>query len=124
MEATMSSHNPLRRLTAPEIAARKGREKIVCLTAYTAPIAELLDPHVDLLLVGDSVGMVLHGQAVMRGSSRALVVVDLPFGSYERSPQQAHESAVTLMRKTGCQAVKVESGEGIAETISFLVERD
>ncbi|TMG72616.1 MAG: 3-methyl-2-oxobutanoate hydroxymethyltransferase [Betaproteobacteria bacterium] len=135
----MSSHNQLRRLTAPEIAARKGREKIVCLTAYTAPIAELLDPHVDLLLVGDSVGMVLHGlpttvgvtlemmvihgQAVMRGSSRALVVVDLPFGSYERSPQQAHESAVTLMRKTGCQAVKVESGEGIAETISFLVER-
>ncbi len=107
----MSSHNPLRRLTAPEIAARKGREKIVCLTAYTAPIAELLDPYVDLLLVGDSVGMVLHGlpttvgvtlemmvihgQAVMRGSSRALVVVDLPFGSYERSPQQAHESAVT-----------------------------
>ena len=135
----MSSHNQLRRLTAPEIAARKGREKIVCLTAYTAPIAELLDPHVDLLLVGDSVGMVLHGlpttvgvtlemmvihgQAVMRGSSRALVVVDLPFGSYERSPQQAHESAVTLMRETGCQAVKVESGEGIAETISFLVER-
>ena len=135
----MSSQNQLRRLTAPEIAARKGREKIVCLTAYTAPIAELLDPHVDLLLVGDSVGMVLHGlpttvgvtlemmvihgQAVMRGSSRALVVVDLPFGSYERSPQQAHESAVTLMRKTGCQAVKVESGEGVAETISFLVER-
>jgi len=104
----MSSHNQLRRLTAPEIAARKGREKIVCLTAYTAPMAELLDPHVDLLLVGDSVGMVLHGlpttvgvtlemmvihgQAVMRGSSRALVVVDLPFGSYERSPQQAHQS--------------------------------
>jgi len=135
----MSSHNQLRRLTTPEIAARKGREKIVCLTAYTAPIAELLDPHVDLLLVGDSVGMVLHGlpttvgvtldmmvmhgKAVMRGSSRALVVVDLPFGSYERSPQQAHESAVTLMRETGCQAVKVESGEGIAQTISFLVER-
>src|SRR6266446_7573118 len=139
MEATMSSQNQLRRLTAPKIAARKGREKIVCLTAYTAPIAELLDPHVDLLLVGDSVGMVMHGlpstvgvtldmmvmhgQAVMRGSSRALVVVDLPFGTYERSPQQAHESATILMCKTGCQAVKVESGEGIAETISFLVQR-
>lgn len=100
----MSSHRQSRRLTAPEIAARKGREKIVCLTAYTAPMAALLDPHVDLLLVGDSVGMalhglpstvgvtlemmVLHGQAVMRGSSHALVVVDLPFGSYERSPEQ------------------------------------
>src|SRR6266478_2757492 len=139
MEATMSSHNQLRRLTAPEIAARKGREKIVCLTAYTAPIAELLDPHVDLLLVGDSVGMVLHGlpttvgvtlemmilhgQAVMRGAAHALVVVDLPFGSYERSPLQAHESAVRIMRETGCQAVKVEAGEGIAETIAFLVQR-
>src|SRR5947209_16883452 len=135
----MSKQVQSRRMTVPEIAQRKGGEKLVCLTAYTAPMAALLDEHVDLLLVGDSVGMVLHGlpttvgvtldmmvmhgQAVMRGSSRALVVVDLPFGSYEWSPQQAHESAVTLMRETGCQAVKVESGEGIAETISFLVER-
>ena len=135
----MSSQNPSRRLTAPEIHGRKGREKIVCLTAYTAPMAALLDPHVDLLLVGDSVGMVvhgmpntvgvtlemmiLHGQAVMRGASHALVVVDLPFGSYERSPEQAHDSAVRLMRETGCQAVKVESGDGIAETIEFLVKR-
>jgi 3-methyl-2-oxobutanoate hydroxymethyltransferase len=139
MEAPMSSQTKSRRVTAPEISARKGREKIVCLTAYTAPMAALLDPHVDLLLVGDSVGMVLHGlpstvgvtldmmimhgQAVMRGSSHALVVVDLPFGSYERSPQQAHESAVALMCKTGCQAVKVEAGEGVAETIAYLVQR-
>src|SRR5258708_18352146 len=105
----MSKQVQSRRLTVPEIAARKGGEKIVCLTAYTAPMAALLDAHVDLLLVGDSVGMVLHGlpttvgvtlemmilhgQAVMRGASHALVVVDLPFGSYERSAQQAHESA-------------------------------
>ena len=135
----MSKQTPSRRLTVPEIAARKGREKIVCLTAYTAPMAALLDPHVDLLLVGDSVGMVLHGlpttlgvtldmmilhgQAVMRGSTRALVVVDLPFGSYERSPQAAYKAAVRLMRKTGCQAVKVEAGRGIGETIEFLVQR-
>jgi 3-methyl-2-oxobutanoate hydroxymethyltransferase len=127
------------RVTVPDIKARKGREKIVCLTAYTTPIAALLDPHVDLLLVGDTVGMVLHGlpttvgvtlemmilhgQAVMRGSSRALVVVDLPFGAYEESPEVAHRSAVRIMRETGCQAVKVESSKGIADTIAFLVER-
>jgi 3-methyl-2-oxobutanoate hydroxymethyltransferase len=127
------------RLTVPEVRARKGGNKLVCLTAYTAPIAELLDPHVDILLVGDSVGMVLHGlintvgvtlemmnlhgRAVMRGSSRALVVVDMPFGSYERSREQAHESAVRIMQQTGCQAVKVESSIGIADTIAFLVDR-
>src|SRR3569833_3945991 len=92
-----------RRLAAPDIAARKGAEPVVCLTCYTTPMAELLDPHCDLLLVGDSVGMVLHGlpnsvgvtlemmillgQAVMRGAKRAMVVVDMPFGSYERSPE-------------------------------------
>ena len=135
----MSKQVQSRRLTVPEITQRKGGEKLVCLTAYTAPMAALLDEHVDLLLVGDSVGMVLHGlpttvgvplemmilhgQAVMRGAAHALVVVDLPFGSYERSPQQAHESAVRLMRETGCQAVKVEAGEGIAETIAFLSAR-
>jgi 3-methyl-2-oxobutanoate hydroxymethyltransferase len=127
------------RLTVPEIAARKGQDKIVCLTAYTTPMAALLDPHVDLLLVGDSVGMVmhglpstvgvtldmmiLHGKAVMRGSSRAIVVVDLPFGSYEESAQTAYRSAVRVMQETGCQAVKVESGETVGETIEFLVER-
>lgn len=135
----MSEAQPVRRLTVPEITGRKGREKIVVLTAYTAPVAKLLDPHVDILLVGDTVGMVLHGmpttvgvtlemmilhgRAVMRGSSRALVVVDMPFGSYEGSPKDAHQSAVRLMQETGCQAVKVESGRNIAETIAFLTER-
>ncbi len=127
------------RLTVADIKQRKGKTKIVCLTAYTAPIAALLDPHVDMLLVGDTVGMVLHGlpttvgvtlemmilhgQAVMRGTSLALVVVDLPFGSYEASPQVAHASAVRLMKETGCQAVKLESGREIADTIAFLSDR-
>src|SRR5690349_24739911 len=109
----MSKQVQSRRLTVPEIAARKGGEKLVCLTAYTAPMAALLDPHADLLLVGDSVGMVLHGlpttvgvtlgmmvvhgQAVMRGAARALVVVDLPFGTYETGPEQAYKSAVKLL---------------------------
>src|SRR3954467_13072540 len=118
----MSAQSRSKRITAPDIAARKGREKIVCLTAYTAPMAALLDPHVDLLLVGDSVGMVvhglptptavtldmmiLHGQAVVRASSHALVVVDLPFGTFEASPEQAYLSAVGVLKETGCQAVK------------------
>ena len=135
----MSKHNDTRRLTVPDVAARKGGEKIVCLTAYTAPMAALLDPHVDLLLVGDSVGMVLHGlpstvgvtldmmilhgQAVMRGAARSLVVVDLPFGTYEAGPEAAYASAARVMRETGCQAVKVEACAGIAETIAFLSGR-
>ncbi|WP_366523874.1 3-methyl-2-oxobutanoate hydroxymethyltransferase [uncultured Algimonas sp.] len=128
-----------RRLTAPQITARKGADPIVCLTAYDAPTAEILDPHCDLILVGDSVGMVvhglpstvgvtmemmiLHGQAVMRGSRSALVVVDLPFGSYEGTPDQAFASASRVMMETGCQAVKIESGSYAAETIAYLVER-
>lgn len=135
----MSKQAPSKRLTVPDIAGRKGAEKIVCLTAYTAPMAALLDPHVDLLLVGDSVGMVLHGlpstigvtldmmimhgQAVMRSATHALVVVDLPFGFYEESPEMAFRSASRVMRETGCQAVKLESGEGLAPTVAFLVER-
>ncbi|MEN9874854.1 MAG: hypothetical protein RL186_1751 [Pseudomonadota bacterium] len=127
------------RLTVRDIAAHKGKEPLVCLTAYSAPMAQVLDEHADILLVGDSVGMVvhgfpttlgvtldmmiLHGQAVMRGSNKALVVVDLPFGSYEESPQIAWQSASRVMKETGCQAVKVESGEGIAQTIAFLVDR-
>lgn len=127
------------RLTAPQIAARKGAEPIVCLTAYDAPTAALLDPHCDLLLVGDSVGMVvhglpstvgvtldmmiLHGRAVMRGAKRALVVVDLPFGSYEADPRTAYASAARVLMETGAQAVKVESGPAIAATVAFLVER-
>ncbi|MBV8851699.1 MAG: 3-methyl-2-oxobutanoate hydroxymethyltransferase [Methylobacteriaceae bacterium] len=135
----MSKQTRSHRITAPDIAGRKGREKIVCLTAYTAPMAALLDPHCDLLLVGDSLGMVvhglpttvgvtlemmiLHGQAVMRASTRALVVVDLPFGTYEANPEQAFQSASRIMRETGCQAVKVEASEGISKTIRFLVDR-
>jgi 3-methyl-2-oxobutanoate hydroxymethyltransferase len=135
----MSKQVSSKRITVPEIRGRKGREKIVCLTAYTAPVAEILDPHVDLLLVGDSLGMVvhgmpstvgvtlemmiLHGQAVMRGSSHALVAVDLPFGTYESGRELAFASAARIMRETGCQAVKVEACEGVADTISFLVQR-
>jgi len=135
----MSKHVQTQRITVPQIRARKGREKIVCLTAYTAPMAEILDEHADLLLVGDSLGMVvhglpstvgvtlemmiLHGKAVMRGSSRALVVVDLPFGTYEAGPAAAYATAVRVMQETGCQAVKVEACAGIAEIIAFLVQR-
>lgn len=128
-----------KRITAPEIAGRKGGVPVVCLTAYTAPMAKLLDPHVDLLLVGDSLGMVLygfdstlpvtldmmvaHGAAVVRGSSRALVVVDLPFGSYQESPQQAFRNAARVMAETGCGAVKLEGGAEMAETVDYLVRR-
>ena len=128
-----------RRITAPQIQGRKGREPVVCLTAYDAPTAEIIDPLVDLILVGDSVGMVvhglpstvgvtldmmiLHGKAVMRGSSTAMVVVDLPFGAYEASPEQAFAAASRVMMETGCQAIKIESGAYAADTIRFLVER-
>ncbi len=135
----MSKHVVTARMTIPQIRARKGGEKIVALTAYTAPVAAILDEHADLLLVGDSVGMVvhglpstvgvtldmmiLHGQAVMRTSTRALVVVDLPFGSYESDPATAYRSAVRVMQETGCQAVKVEACAGAADIISFLTGR-
>jgi 3-methyl-2-oxobutanoate hydroxymethyltransferase len=137
----LSSHrqSAVRRLAAPDIAARKGQTPIVCLTAYTAPMAELLDPHCDLLLVGDSVGMVvhglpntvgvtlemmiLHGQAVMRGAKQAMVVVDMPFGSYEGAAELAYENAARLMKETGAQAVKVEAGETVVDNIAYLVKR-
>ena len=137
----MSSHRQeaVKRLAAPDIAARKGKTPIVCLTAYTAPMAEILDDHCDLLLVGDSVGMVvhglpntvgvtlemmiLHGQAVMRGSKRAMVVVDLPFGSYEGSPETAYDNAARVMKETGAQAVKVEAGPAVVDNIDYLVKR-
>lgn len=135
----MSRHSEVRRVTAPDIRARKGGDPIVCLTAYTAPVAEILDPHCDLLLVGDSVGMVvhglpntvgvtvemmiLHGQAVMRGAHKAMVVVDMPFGSYEASPELAFANATRVLKETGAQAIKVESGPSIAATIGYLVER-
>ena len=129
----------VRRIAAPDIAARKGGVPVVCLTAYTAPMAEILDEHCDLLLVGDSVGMVvhglpntvgvtlemmiLHGQAVMRTSRRAMVVVDMPFGSYEGSPEVAYANAARVMKETGAQAIKVESGPTVVETIDYLVKR-
>jgi 3-methyl-2-oxobutanoate hydroxymethyltransferase len=112
---------------------------IVGLTAYTAPIAHLLDPHVDFLLVGDSLGMVVygfdstlpvtldmmiaHGAAVVRASARALIVVDLPFASYQESPEQAFRNAARILAETGCGAVKLEGGEEMAETIRFLTRR-
>ncbi len=135
----MSVQDEIRRLTAPGIRARKGGEPIVCLTSYHAHTARLLDRHCDLILVGDSLGMVMHGLettvpvtldmmilqglAVMRGSKRALVVVDMPFGSYEASKEQAFLSAARVMKETGCGAIKVEGGRRMAETIAFLVER-
>lgn len=137
----MSSHREaaVRRIAAPDISARKGKTPIVCLTAYTAPMAELLDEHCDLLLVGDSVGMVvhglpntvgvtldmmiLHGQAVMRGSRRAMVVVDMPFGSYEGSAEVAYDNAARIMKEIGCNAVKVEAGPTVAANIEYMVRR-
>jgi len=135
----MSTHAEQRRLTAPDIRARKGGEPIVALTSYHAHTARILDKHCDVILVGDSLGMVMHGlettlpvtldmmilqgRAVMRGSQRALVVVDMPFGSYEASKEQAFLSAARVLKETGCGAIKVEGGRRMAETIAFLVER-
>jgi 3-methyl-2-oxobutanoate hydroxymethyltransferase len=135
----MSTHGEQRRLTAPDIRARKGGEPIVALTSYHAHTARLLDKHCDVILVGDSLGMVMHGlettlpvtldmmilqgRAVMRGSQHALVVVDMPFGSYEASKEQAFMSAARVLKETGCGAIKVEGGRRMAETIAFLVER-
>ena len=135
----MSARDEIKRLTAPDIRARKGGEPIACLTSYHAHTARLIDRHCDLILVGDSLGMVMHGLettvpvtldmmilqglAVMRGSKRALVVVDMPFGSYEASKEQAFMSAARVVKDTGCGAIKVEGGRRMAETIAFLVER-
>jgi 3-methyl-2-oxobutanoate hydroxymethyltransferase len=135
----MSVQADVRRLTAPDIRARKGREPIVSLTSYHAHTARLVDQHCDVILVGDSLGMVMHGmestlpvtlemmilqgQAVMRGSRRALVVVDMPFGSYEEGREIAFRSAARILKETGCGAIKLEGGVRMAETIRFLVER-
>lgn len=135
----MSRHDELRRLTAPDIASRKGGDKIVSLTAYHAHTARILDPYVDFLLVGDSLGMVMHGYettvpvpldlmimhgaAVVRGSRRALIVVDMPFGSYEESPSVAFRNAARVVKETGCGAVKLEGGARMADTIHYLTQR-
>lgn len=130
---------PMKRLTIPAIRRQKGKTPLVMLTAYTVRTAQLLDPHCDMLLVGDSLGQVVyglpstvpvtlemmaaHGAAVVRGSYHAVVVVDMPFGSYEASPQKAFESAAWLLKQTGAAAVKLEGGTAMAATVSFLSER-
>ena len=135
----MSQEIVTRRVTAPEIRNRKGGEPIVALTSYHANTARIVDRHVDILLIGDSLGMVLyamestlgvsldlmiaHGRAVVRGSAHALVVVDMPFGSYEESPEIAFRHAARVMQETGCGAVKLEGGVRMADTIRFLTER-
>src|SRR3954471_11090344 len=135
----MSHVSRSRGMTVAAFRQCKGAEPLVCLTAYTTPIARLLDPSCDLLLVGDSLGMVVyglpstvpvtlemmiaHGGAVVRGATTALVIVDLPFGSYQESPAQAFRSAARVMAETGCAGVKLEGGAAMAETIAFLVER-
>src|ERR671911_1813892 len=135
----MSLQQEIKRLTAPDICARKGGAPLVCLTSYHAHTARILDQHCDVILVGDSLGMVMHGlettvpvtlemmilqgRAVMRGSKRALVVVDMPFGSYEESPEQAFRNGARVLKETGCGAVKLEGGRRMAETIAFLTER-
>jgi 3-methyl-2-oxobutanoate hydroxymethyltransferase len=134
----MSVQKDIRRLTAPDIRARKGGDPIVCLTSYHAHTAGIVDRHCDVILVGDSLGMVMHGfestvpvtldmmilqgHAVMRGSQRALVVIDMPFGSYEASKEQAFLNAARILKETGCGAIKLEGGRRMAETIRFLVE--
>jgi 3-methyl-2-oxobutanoate hydroxymethyltransferase len=135
----VSKEFALKRVTAPDIRNRKGGAPIVALTAYHAHTARIIDPYVDMLLVGDSLGMVMHGyettvpvplelmimhaQAVVRGSTRALVVVDMPFGSYEESPAVAFRNAARVLKETGCGAIKLEGGVHMAETIRYLSER-
>ena len=131
--------SPMRRLTVPAVRERKGGEPLVMLTACTVRMAQLLDPHCDMLLVGDSLGQVIyglpstipvslemmcaHGAAVVRGSYHSLVIVDMPFGSYEASPAAAFESAARILKETGAAAVKLEGGEAMTETIAFLSAR-
>ena len=135
----MSVQAAIKRKTAPDIRARKGGEPVVMLTSYHAHTAALVDRHCDVILVGDSLGNVMHGyettvpvtldmmilqgRAVMRGSQHALVVVDMPFGSYEASKEQAFHSAVRILKETQCGAVKLEGGERMAETVAFLTQR-
>lgn len=130
----------MKRKTVSEIKAHKDRtQPLVCLTAYSAPMARILDRHCDVLLVGDSLGMtfygmentlgvtlemmIAHGRAVVRASQSACIVVDMPFGSYEKSPEQAFSNATAILRETGCNAVKLEGGENMARTIAYLTKR-
>ncbi|CUH63659.1 3-methyl-2-oxobutanoate hydroxymethyltransferase [Thalassovita gelatinovora] len=135
----MSAQNQIRRITVPQIVARKGGDPIVSLTSYHAHTAAIVDKYADFILVGDSLGMVMHGmestlgvsldlmimhgKAVVRGTQKALIVVDMPFGTYEESPAMAFRNAARIMKETGCGAVKLEGGARMAETIRFLTER-
>lgn len=135
----MSKALNTKRITLSDLKTRKNQDPIVCLTAYTTSISRLIDDYVDLMLVGDSLGMVLygmdstlgvsvdmmiaHGKGVMRGSTQACVVVDMPFGSYEESPQAAFRNCSRVMAETRCSGVKLEGGVQMAETIEFLVQR-
>ncbi len=128
-----------KRMTVPDFMARKGGEPLVCLTSYTAHVARICDEVCDLLLVGDSLGMVIHGmpntlgvtlehmimhgQAVVRGADKALVVVDMPFGSFEESPEVAFRNAARVVKETGCHAIKLEGGTEMAPTIRYLSRR-
>jgi 3-methyl-2-oxobutanoate hydroxymethyltransferase len=131
--------SPMKRLTVPAIRNRKGKDPVVMLTAYTTRMAQLLDPHCDVLLVGDSLGqviyglpstlpvtldmMIAHGAAVVRGSWHSVVIVDMPFGSYEASPERAFESAARVMAETGAAGVKLEGGTAMAPVVEFLTRR-
>jgi 3-methyl-2-oxobutanoate hydroxymethyltransferase len=131
--------SPMKRLTVPAIRNRKGKEPVVMLTAYTTRMAQLLDPHCDVLLVGDSLGqviyglpstlpvtldmMIAHGAAVVRGSWHSVVIVDMPFGSYEASPERAFESAARVLAETGAAGVKLEGGTALAPVVEFLTRR-
>ena len=135
----MSAEVQVRRITVPQVRARKGGAPLVALTSYHAHTAAIVDRHAEVILVGDSLGMVMHGmettvgvpldlmvmhgRAVVRGTRRALVVVDMPFGSYEESPSVAFRNAALVMKETGCGAVKLEGGRRMAETVRFLTER-
>ena len=135
----MSIYRKKENITVADVRAQKGGDPLVCLTAYTSLTAQLLDDHTDLLLVGDSLGMVLyglddtlgvtldmmiaHGKAVMRRSRHACVIVDMPFGSYQESPEIAFRNAAYVMKEVGCAGIKLEGGIEMAETISFLTER-
>jgi 3-methyl-2-oxobutanoate hydroxymethyltransferase len=135
----MSVHAAQKRISIPDLRAMKGPGKIVMLTAYTKPMAQLLDPHCDVLLVGDSLGMVVYGmdntlnvsldtmiahtQAVMRGSQHSAVILDMPFGSYQESPEQAYRNSARAMAESGAQALKLEGGAELVSTVEFLVAR-
>src|SRR5918911_2538540 len=135
----MSAQSSAKRLAVTQIQRRKGGDKLVCLTAYTASVARHVDREVDLLLVGDSLAMtvygfdstlpvtldtmIAHGAAVVRATEHALITVDLPFGSYQESPEQAFRAAARVLAETGCAAVKLEGGEEMAETVAFLARR-